>query len=87
MVASGDNNRVEDTVGNSKHSRFALALIRALEAFNKKEMPLNMNSLKFNMDLAYQGILNQKPQMYSPATWGPSDGEFIFIPKKKFLND
>jgi len=82
VVASGDNNRVEDTVGNTKHSRFALALIGALKSFSKQETPLNINSLKFNMDLAYQGILNQKPQMYSPATWGPSDGEFIFIPKK-----
>ena len=82
VVASGDNNRVEDTVGNTKHSRFALALIGALKSFSKKETPLNINSIKFNMDLAYQGILNQKPQMYSPATWGPSDGEFIFIPKK-----
>ena len=82
VVASGDNNRVEDAVGNTNHSRFALALISTLKAFNQKEMPLNMNSLKFNMDLAYRGILNQKPQMYSPATWGPSDGEFIFIPKK-----
>tara|TARA_E500000178_G_scaffold130754_1_gene130562 strand:- start:4117 stop:5631 length:1515 start_codon:yes stop_codon:yes gene_type:complete len=82
VIASGDNNRVEDTVGNTNHSRFALAFIGALKAFNQKEMPLNMNSIKFNLDLAYQGILNQKPQMYSPATWGPSDGEFIFIPKK-----
>ena len=82
VVASGDNNRVEDFVGNTKHSRFALAFIGALESFSKQETPLNINSIKANMDVAYRGILNQKPQMYSPATWGPSDGEFIFIPKK-----
>lgn len=81
VVASGDNNRVEDSVGNTNHSRFALAFIRALEAFHEKSIPLNIRSVKANMDLAYQGILNQKPQMYSPATWGNSNGEFIFIPK------
>tara|TARA_A100001011_G_C14257869_1_gene820897 strand:+ start:204 stop:1748 length:1545 start_codon:yes stop_codon:yes gene_type:complete len=81
VVSSGDNNRVADNLGDTKYSRFAQTIISTLVAYNKKELPLNIGSLKFNMDLAYQNIVNQKPQMYNPPAWGISNGEFIFIPK------
>lgn len=84
VVASGGNNRVEDTVGKTGHSRFALSLIKSLENALEYEIPLNIRTVKLHLDRAYSGILNQKPQMYSPATWGPADGEFIFIPKKLY---
>lgn len=84
VVASGANNRVEDSVGKTGHSRFAASLLKSLEFAIKYDVPLNIRTIKSHMDRAYSGILTQKPQMYSPATWGPADGEFIFIPKKLY---
>ena len=84
VVASGANNRVEDSVGKTGHSRFAASLIKSLNFAIKYDVPLNIRTVKLHLDRAYSGILNQKPQMYSPATWGPADGEFIFIPKKLY---
>jgi len=82
VLSSGSSGPVSDTVGDSKNSLFALSFINVLKKFDKESYPINMQSIYVTMRMSFAGNYQQKPRLYNPDTWGPSDGEFIFIPKK-----
>ena len=82
VLASGSSGPVSDTVADSNNSLFALSFINSLKKFDKESYPINMQSIYVSMRMSFAGNYQQKPRLYNPDTWGPSDGEFIFIPKK-----
>ena len=82
VLASGSSGPVSDTVADSNNSLFALSFINVLKKFDKESYPINMQSIYVSMRMSFAGNYQQKPRLYNPDTWGPSDGEFIFIPKK-----
>ena len=82
VLSSGSTGRVSDTVGNSKHSRFALSVLNILKFADREEVPINLVSVAMNVRSAFSGNFNQKPYYYHPDTWAHGGGDFIFIPKK-----
>lgn len=82
VLSSGSSGPVSDTVADSNNSLFALSFIKTLKKFDKESYPINMQGIYVSMRMSFAGNYQQKPRLYNPDTWGPSDGEFIFIPKK-----